>query len=103
MLAGPAPDGRAYAPQNFPRFRVENFEGLESWGDIGQRLLMPFFYGDELQAQLPDICREAFNFRIPLRDLDSETSVLELFHGPTCAFKDVGARFLAACVSRLRG
>ena len=103
MLAGLAPDGGLYVPESFPTFGVEDFEGLESWGDIGQRLLAPFFEDDALGPHLSDICREAFNFPIPLRDLDPDSAVLELFHGPTGAFKDVGARFLAACVSRLPG
>lgn len=98
-----APDGGLYVPESFPQFTSEDFEGLESLQEIGVRLLAPFFDGDTLGAHLSDICREAFNFPVPLRDLDADTSVLELFHGPTCAFKDVGARFLAACVSRLAG
>ena len=51
------------------------------------------------------ICREAFDFPAPLVPLDMRRrrlSVLELFHGPTCAFKDFGARFLAACLERIR-
>src|SRR6185295_226688 len=58
---------------------------------------------DVLLPQLSEICREAFNFPIVLNYIGYDTAVLELFHGPTAAFKDVGARFLAACVSRLPG
>jgi threonine synthase len=65
-------------------------------------MLSPFFEGDVLAPQIADICSEAFNFPIFLNYV-SDTAVLELFHGPTAAFKDVGARFLAACVSRLAG
>ncbi|HKG13499.1 MAG TPA: pyridoxal-phosphate dependent enzyme, partial [Pyrinomonadaceae bacterium] len=103
MLTSLAPDGGLYVPESFPRFDAGDFDGLESWRDIGERLLAPFFYADALGPHLSDICREAFNFPVPLRELDSGTAVLELFHGPTGAFKDVGARFLAACVSRLPG
>jgi threonine synthase len=103
MLTSLAPDGGLYVPERFPEFTVEEFDGLESWRDVGERLLTPFFEGDALHAQLAEICEEAFDFPLPLRELDDETSVLELFHGPTAAFKDVGARFLAACVSRLPG
>jgi threonine synthase len=98
-----APDGGLYVPESFPAFATEDFDGLESWRDVGERLLAPFFEGDPLGAYLAEICGEAFNFPLPLRELDGETAVLELFHGPTAAFKDVGARFLAACVSRLPG
>jgi threonine synthase len=53
---------------------------------------------------LPAITADAFNFPAPLvpLDRDGHLSVLELFHGPTAAFKDFGARFLAACMARLR-
>jgi threonine synthase len=60
--------------------------------------------GDELAASLPAITRDAFNFPAPIVPIGASggLSVLELFHGPTAAFKDFGARFLAACMSRLR-
>jgi threonine synthase len=98
-----APDGGLYVPDNFPTFKVDDFEELESWPEIGERILEVFFEDDTLGPQLADICSEAFNFPVPLNYLNDDTAVLELFHGPTAAFKDVGARFLAACVSRLSG
>ena len=98
-----APDGGLYVPVNFPAFKISDFDGLASWSEIGTRMLAPFFNGDALAPQIAEICSEAFNFIIPLNYLSDDTAVLELFHGPTAAFKDVGARFLAACVSRLTG
>jgi threonine synthase len=103
IQTGLAPDGGLYVPEHFPEFKVEDFDGLDSLPDIAEKFLAPFFEGDELSAHLSDICREAFNFPVPLVELNEETAVLELFHGPTAAFKDVGARFLASCVSRLPG
>jgi threonine synthase len=66
-------------------------------------VLQPFASGDPLQAALVDICNEAFNFQAPQFWLDDaeRLGVLELFHGPTAAFKDFGARFLAAALARL--
>src|SRR6185295_15937108 len=98
-----APDGGLYVPESFPAFEISDFDGLELWEEIGAKLLEPFFSGDRLGPQLREICREAFNFPIPLSYIGNDTAVLELFHGPTATFKDVGARFLAACVSRLPG
>src|SRR6202012_3860113 len=71
---------------------------------VATHLLTPFAAGDELAASLPAITRDAFNFPAPLVPLeaDGRLAVLELFHGPTAAFKDFGARFLAACFARLR-
>jgi threonine synthase len=98
-----APDGGLYVPEQFPTFEICDFDEVDSWRDIGAKTLAPFFAGDKLSDQLPAICREAFNFPIFLNYIGEDTGVLELFHGPTAAFKDVGARFLAACVSRLPG
>lgn len=98
---GLAPDGGLYVPEEFPAMPRERFEGLESVAAIAARLLEPFFAGDPLEQHLDQVCREALNFPIPLRPLPERTSLLELFHGPTAAFKDVGARFLAACMTRL--
>src|SRR5207302_7866203 len=98
-----APDGGLYVPAIFPTFNAEDFAGVNAWNEIGKRLLEPFFRDDNLHAHLSDICDEAFNFPITLRFRNNDTAVLELFHGPTAAFKDVGARFLAACVARMPG
>ena len=98
-----APDGGLYVPESFPGLNGEDFAGLNSWNEIGKRVLEPFFRDDELQNRLSEICDEAFNFPVTLNFLNHETAVLELFHGPTAAFKDVGARFLAACVARMPG
>ena len=98
---GLAPDGGLYVPASFPSLRPDDFEGLAAVPDVARRLLEPFFAGDELEPELPEICRRAFDFPVPLRPLRDDTAVLELFHGPTAAFKDVGARFLAECLSRI--
>jgi threonine synthase len=80
---------------------VEGLGQERTTAGVAMRLLAPFFAGDELEPQLSAISKEAFDFPAPLRDLDRKTAVLELFHGPTAAFKDFGARFLAATLSRL--
>lgn len=103
MLRGLAPDGGLYMPEVLPRFTPEDFDGQDSLAAIAHRLLTPFFEGDPLHEFLREICAEAFNFPAPLKDLadpDGALAVLELFHGPTAAFKDFGARFLAACMQR---
>jgi threonine synthase len=105
IARGIAPDGGLYVPGEFPHFNTRQFDGLEEMPEIGERLLAPFFEGDALAGELGAICREAFNFPTPLVTLDQApqpASVLELFHGPTCAFKDFGARFLAATMERIR-
>ncbi len=103
LLAGLAPDGGLYVPAHVPTLRTGDFPENGSLAVVSAHLLAPFFAGDALAEQLGAICAEAFDFPAPLKSLAvAETSVLELFHGPTAAFKDFGARFLAACMSRLR-
>lgn len=105
IARGIAPDGGLYVPGDFPHFSTRQFDGLTELPEIGERLLAPFAEGDPLASELGGICREAFNFPAPLVTLDqapAPASVLELFHGPTCAFKDFGARFLAASMERIR-
>lgn len=86
--AGLAPDGGLYVPEFFPKYSGGDFDLVKT--------LAPFFEGDPLSPHLKNICANALNFPIPLKN-----GVLELFHGPTAAFKDVGARFLAECQARL--
>jgi threonine synthase len=101
LIRGLASDGGLMVPDELPRFEITDFDGLEQPGEIASRLLAPFFAGDPLADELPDICTEALDFPIPLRTVGHGTEVLELFHGPTAAFKDVGARFLARCLARM--
>jgi threonine synthase len=102
VLRGLAADGGLYVPDELPRFAPTDFQG-ETLADIAAQLLAPFFAGSGLERELPAICRDALDFPVPLRplrDAHGEVAVLELFHGPTAAFKDVGARFLAATMER---
>jgi threonine synthase len=103
IAAGLAPDGGLYVPEALPRIDVETFDPKGTLSDTAATLLAPFFGGDPLSDELPTICAEAFTFDAPLQKLRAHprSSMLELFHGPTSAFKDFGARFLAACLQRL--
>jgi threonine synthase len=100
---GIAPDGGLYVPERFPSVYLSDFGDAEGMVEVGRVLLRPFFRGDALEPHLDDLCREAFSFPVPLVTLEDGTCVLELFHGPTAAFKDIGARFLAAALSRIEG
>ena len=96
VQASLAPDGGLYVPEHFPDFNPGDFDGRERLPEIAERFLAPFFDADELAPHLGSVCREAFSFPVPLNELDETTAVLELFHGPTAAFKDVGARLRAS-------
>jgi len=103
LNAGLAPDGGLYVPEAPPHFAAADFVADATLAATAARLLAPFFSGDALASQLDAICREAFAFPAPMRALGTRGDfALELFHGPTAAFKDFGAGFLAACMRRLR-
>lgn len=101
---GLARDGGLFVPQSWPSLAPSDFDGDESLAEVAGTLLAPFAAGDALAPDLASVATEALNFPVPLVSLDpaGELSVLELFHGPTAAFKDFGARFLASALSRIR-
>ena len=102
MSAGLAPDGGLYMPSSLPRLATEDFAGLVRMPQIAERLLRVFFADDALATKLPAICRTAFAVEPPLRAFGNEGDyLLELFHGPTAAFKDYGAGFLAASLAAM--
>ncbi|HEX5182364.1 MAG TPA: threonine synthase [Allosphingosinicella sp.] len=120
IRAGAAPDGGLYMPEAVPEVdwaalgdadpRIDSArqapsprrgEGFEA---LAARLLAPFFAGDGLEGELEAICREALDIPVPLVTPDParpNLRALELFHGPTGAFKDFGARFLMGCFDRI--
>lgn len=105
IATGIAPDGGLYVPVQWPAIDLRAAANDRTLVQVGQRTLAPFFAGDALAPELGDILTEAFNFAAPLTVLagaPGTAAVLELFHGPTAAFKDFGARFLAACMGRQR-
>jgi threonine synthase len=106
LVNGIASDGGLYVPTALPQFTVDDFASANNLLDVANVLLTPFFSGSSLANELPTILTETFGFSIPITPLTSasgDASLLELYHGPTAAFKDVGAGFLAACLSRLEG
>jgi len=107
LTAGIAPDGGLYVPTEWPSLSRSELTvpgAEEPLAALAQQVLGPFLAGDVLQHELPAIVQQAFDFPAPQLWLDAERrlGVLELFHGPTAAFKDFGARFLAAAFTRLR-
>ena len=105
VMQGQAPDGGLYVPEKIPSFPPSFFQELPdlSWAEIAFRVARPFA-GDDLPDDiLWQIITEALNFNIPLIRVRDHIYVLELFHGPTLAFKDVGARFMSRCMAYFSG
>ena len=106
LVNGIAPDGGLYVPVELPTFSVDDFAVATTLPEVAAVLLNPFFTDSSLRNDLAKVLAETFSFPIPVTPLpagDGWAGLLELYHGPTAAFKDVGAGFLAACLTRLEG
>jgi len=104
VLEDPSPDGALCQPIELPRIPLEELRTIAGRpfplvaGELAQRILHPAIEAEELRG----IVAGAFTFPVPLVQIDEQTWILELFHGPTGSFKDFGARFLARLLSVLR-
>jgi threonine synthase len=99
-ILGQAPDGGLYFPEIIPQFEpalIKNIESITN-ADIAFSMIQPYV-GDTIPgAVLHNIVSETVNFDIPLVKVSDAVYSLELFHGPTLAFKDIGARFMSRCL-----
>ena len=102
LLEGLAPDGGLYFPESMPRLPLRDFEPCLTLPEVAAVLLRPFFEGDALASALEAICARSLDIETPMAAISERAHLLELFHGPTAAFKDYGARFLANSLSRIR-
>lgn len=98
VLSGLAPDGGLYLPDRMPQ-APSGWEEEDDPAALAAVALAPFV-GRERGAVEP-VFRKALDFRLPLVDLGDDLYVLELFHGPTAAFKDVGARSMAGLMEQV--
>ena len=104
VVSGMAPDGGLYVPATLERRPAEWWAGLKQapFQDVAVAMAQALL-GDEFdEAELAALIRAALNFPIPIVQLDESLQVVELFHGPTFAFKDVGARTLARLLSEVQ-
>lgn len=100
-ISGQAPDGGLYFPRQIPKLDPDLVKNLRSFSkeEIAFRV-MKSYVGDSLkEEQLLEVCKNAVDFDFPLVKVSPDISSLELFHGPTLAFKDVGSRFMSGCLS----
>ena len=100
LLDGLAPDGGLYAPTHIPELRP-GWEHASSMAEIGAHVLRPWLAEDFSADRLEAIVADALSFPVPLVELTDGVSVLELFHGPTLSFKDVGARTMARLMAEI--
>ena len=99
-ITGQAPDKGLYFPTEIPKFtitQIERFKTLDK-ATLAFEVMKPYVDGLIDDASLQQICAETISFDFPLVPITDTISSLELFHGPTLAFKDVGARFMSRCL-----
>lgn len=99
-IAGQAPDKGLYFPEKIPGQPFASPELLRQWKpeEIAFQVMKPFVAGTIPDDELHRIVTETIAFDIPLVRITEDIYALELFHGPTMAFKDVGARFMSRCL-----
>jgi threonine synthase len=99
-IKGQAPDKGLYFPESIPVLSKDFFANISQYSkeEIAFKVIQPYI-GDEIpETELRRIVTETVNFDFPLVKINDLISSLELFHGPTLAFKDVGARFMSRCL-----
>lgn len=99
-VLGQSPDGGLYFPEIIPQLPhsfIQNLPQL-SKEEIGFMVMQPFVGSDIPAKELKEIVAQTVHFDFPLVKISHSISALELFHGPTLAFKDVGARFMSRCL-----
>jgi threonine synthase len=103
LLQGLAPDGGLYVPEAIEPWTDAELARLprRTLTEIALRALRPFVRGEIDLATLEAVVVEALDFPIPLVEIEANVYALELFHGPTLAFKDVGARVMARLMAAM--
>ncbi len=100
-IKGQGKEKGLFFPENIPQLNEEFIQNLHQYSneEIAYRC-MKDFAGDDIPSKiLKEIVAETVSFEIPLVKINEQISILELFHGPTLAFKDIGARFMSRCLS----
>ncbi len=99
-IRGLAPDKGLYFPENIPVFEKKFIQEIENYTDeeIAFKIIHPYIGNEIPEVELRKIVAETINFKIPLIEVNESIFSLELYHGPTLAFKDVGARFMSRCL-----
>lgn len=99
-IKGQAPDKGLYFPETIPHINAAfvNSIGEFSNEEIAYKVISPYVGSEIPEEKLRQIVSETVNFPIPLVKVNDNISSLELFHGPTLAFKDIGARFMSRCL-----
>jgi threonine synthase len=99
-IKGQAPDKGLYFPELIPAVEQSLIDNIANYSneEIAFRVIKPYVGNSISEEKLFQIVTDTVNFSIPLVQINHAISSLELFHGPTLAFKDIGARFMSRCL-----
>ncbi len=105
VIKGLAPDQGLYMPVEIPNLPLDFFQGIGqlSFREIGYEAIGAFFKNDLSDIEIKELVDHTLAFDAPLVEVEKDIFALELFHGPTLAFKDFGARFCSKLMSLLVG
>jgi len=100
VIEGLPSDNGLFMPESIPQLPTDYLESIQDKNiqEIAYDVLNPFVEADLDEHQLRKIIQKTFSFEFPLQKINDNNYALELFHGPSYAFKDVGATFLALCL-----
>lgn len=100
-IKGQGKEKGLFFPEKIPQFEKDFIENLNMFSneEIAFRCMKDFVSDEIPEEELRKIVSETISFEIPLKKINDRIYVLELFHGPTLAFKDIGARFMSRCLS----
>jgi threonine synthase len=100
-IRGLAPDKGLYFPESIPKHSKDFFQEIDNFSDeeIAFKFIEPYIENEIPSEKLRKIVAETISFPIPLKRVNEDIFSLELFHGPTLAFKDIGARFMSRCLA----
>ncbi|WP_420399211.1 threonine synthase [Flagellimonas sp.] len=100
VIAGIAPDKGLYFPEKIEALPTDFFDQIETLSnhEIAFQAIHQFVKDDIENETLREIIANVLDFDFPVVEIEENVATLELFHGPTMAFKDVGARFMANCL-----
>ena len=101
VFQGQAADGGLLIPESIPQLAIAPLR-TAPWSRRAAAVMQAWLDGEIAPAAVTSLCRRAFDFPLPVHPLDDTTWIAELFHGPTAAFKDFGARFMAQTMAALR-
>jgi len=99
-IKGQAPDKGLYFPESIPSLSADLIKNIANYSkeELALQIMLPYVGVTINKTDLQKIVAETINFSFPLVPVNKQIYSLELFHGPTLAFKDVGARFMSRCL-----